>query len=70
LSYPKESQDLGHNAGARLEVTTRHVLKLWALGKIRPPDVTSVPAALSFASLASGVELLFRWIEFVEAKKG
>lgn len=47
-----------------------HVLNVWALGKVRLPDVTGVPDAVWFAALAVGAVAFFWWIEASEAKKG
>ena len=46
-----------------------HVLNVWALGKVRLPDLTSIPDAVWFAGLAIFAGLFFWWIEATEAKK-
>ncbi len=45
-----------------------HVLNVWALGKVRLPDVTNVPDGVWFAGLAIGAALFFWWVEAAEAK--
>lgn len=46
-----------------------HVLNVWALGKLRLPDVTNVPDGAWFAILAVGAGLFFWWIESREARQ-
>jgi uncharacterized protein len=65
---------LGMVAGAVLYALSfdwlkAHVLNVWALGKLRLPDITSVPDAVLFAGLAICAGLFFWWIEAMEAKK-
>ena len=40
-----------------------HILNVWALGKVRLPDVTGIPDPVWFAILAVGVVAFFWWIE-------
>jgi uncharacterized membrane protein YedE/YeeE len=40
-----------------------HVLSVWALGKVRLPQLTGIPDILWFAALALGALLFFYWIE-------
>lgn len=40
-----------------------HVLPVWALGKVRLPDVTGVPAPVWFVGLAAVALTVFAWIE-------
>lgn len=46
-----------------------HVLNVWALGKVRLPDITGVPDTVWFAALAVGAGAFFWWIESREPKK-
>ena len=46
-----------------------HVLNVWALGKVRLPDVTGIPDAAWFAILAIGAAAFFWWLEASEARK-
>lgn len=40
-----------------------HILNVWALGKVRLPDLTGVPDAAWFIVLAIGAGLFFWWVE-------
>lgn len=65
---------LGMVAGAILYALSfdwlkTHVLNVWALGKIRLPDVTHIPDAVWFAALAIGAALFFWWIESMDARQ-
>jgi len=40
-----------------------HVLGVWALGKVRLPDITGVPDAVWFAALAIAAAAFFWWVE-------
>ena len=46
-----------------------HVLNVWALGKVRLPDVTGIPDIAWFAALAVGAVGFFYWIESSEARQ-
>lgn len=46
-----------------------HVLNVWALGKVRLPDLTGVPDAAWFIVLAIGAGLFFRWVETSQPKR-
>ncbi|WP_063684904.1 YeeE/YedE thiosulfate transporter family protein [Bradyrhizobium stylosanthis] len=65
---------LGMVAGAILYALSfdwlkAHVLNVWALGKVRLPDVTNIPDVAWFAALALGAGLFFWWVESAEAKQ-
>jgi len=45
------------------------ILKVWALGKIRLPDLTGIADPVWFAGLSAAAVLLFTLIERFEAKK-
>ncbi|WP_454621160.1 YeeE/YedE thiosulfate transporter family protein [Bradyrhizobium cenepequi] len=65
---------LGMVAGAILYALSfdwleTHVLNVWALGKIRLPDLTNVPDAVWFVGLAIGAVLFFWWIESTDARQ-
>ena len=66
---------LGMVAGAILYALSfdwlkSHVLNVWALGKVRLPDITGVPDIAWFAALAIGAAAFFWWVESTEAKQG
>lgn len=46
-----------------------HVLNVWALGKVRLPDVTGIPDVIWFAALAAIAIAGFWWIESHEDHK-
>ncbi|WP_456656543.1 YeeE/YedE thiosulfate transporter family protein [Bradyrhizobium sp. JR3.5] len=46
-----------------------HVLNVWALGKVRLPDLTGVPDAAWFIVLAIGAGLFFWWVETSQPKR-
>ncbi|MBR0970604.1 MULTISPECIES: YeeE/YedE thiosulfate transporter family protein [Bradyrhizobium] len=46
-----------------------HVLNVWALGKVRLPDLTGVPDAAWFIALAIGAGLFFWWVETSQPKR-
>ena len=46
-----------------------HVLGVWALGKVRLPDITGVPDAVWFAALAIAAAAFFWWIEATSRAK-
>lgn len=46
-----------------------HVLNVWALGKVRLPDLTGIPDAVWFVALAIGAAGFFWWVESSEAKR-
>jgi hypothetical protein len=46
-----------------------HVLNVWALGKVRLPDITGVPDIVWFGALAIGAAAFFWWVESSEAKR-
>jgi uncharacterized membrane protein YedE/YeeE len=46
-----------------------HVLGVWALGKVRLPDITGVPDAVWFAALAIAAGAFFWWIEALGSKR-
>ena len=45
-----------------------HILSVWALGKVRLPDITGVPDAVWFIGLAAVGAALFLWVERREAR--
>ncbi|CCE04850.1 conserved membrane hypothetical protein [Bradyrhizobium sp. STM 3843] len=65
---------LGMIAGAILYALSfdwlkAHILNVWALGKLRLPDLTGVPDAVWFAALAILAGAFFLWVESTEAKQ-
>jgi uncharacterized protein len=46
-----------------------HVLNVWALGKVRLPDLTGIPDSVWFAVLAIGAGLFFWWVEATETRR-
>ncbi len=46
-----------------------HVLNVWALGKVRLPDLTGIPDAAWFIALALGAAGFFWWIESSRASQ-
>lgn len=45
-----------------------HILNVWALGKVRLPDVTGIPDVAWFVALAIGAAVFFWWIEQQESQ--
>jgi hypothetical protein len=59
---------LGMIAGAIVYALTydwvkSHILNVWALGKVRLPDITGAPDAVWFLGLAIAGAVLFYWVE-------